>query len=435
MSAAQLLDASAPGAPDADRRWAYRPWQAVAPAVAIAAWGGNHFTPLLLMYRHIYGYSPVQVDAFVAFYVVGLVPGFLLAGPLSDRHGRRPLLMFGVLLSAAASVVLAFGSASIVWMCAGRLLAGVSVAIAIGAGASWIEELSRAPHESPPAASLGAKRSSLAITLGFGVGAGVSGALAQWGPSPTLLPYLVQITLALLAAVMLLRASETRSPDANVRSLLGDLRIPRPARGRFFRVVLPCAPWVFTAPALSYVVLPALLHGAVGVDEIAFATLLAVITLGAGVAVQPLIPRLFVRTGQRQLILGMALTCAGITFCAAESVWLSELLAVPIAILLGAAYGICLVSGLGEVQKMAGPDDLAGLTGVYCSLTYTGFLLPLLLAALASTVSYAVLLGVLAVVCLACCLTVARGLSVTSAGRAEVPASLDGHLAIDCLRS
>jgi hypothetical protein len=415
MNARQRLDIRA----SADHWWEPRPWQMVAPAVAIMAWGGNHFTPLLLMYRQIYGYSQVQADTFVAFYVVGLVPGFLLAGPFSDRYGRRGVLAFGVLLSAVASIVLAFGGASIVWMCAGRLLAGVSVAVAMGAGTSWIEELSRAPHDSPGAASLGAKRSSLAITLGFGVGAGISGALAQWGPSPTLLPYLIQIALAVPAGVMLLRAAETRLPDENIRSLLGDLRIPRGARSRFLRVVLPSAPWVFTAPALAYVVLPALLRGAVGADEIAFATLLAVITLGAGVGVQPLVPRLAVWARKRQLTLGLALACAGIVLCALESVWLSPLLAVPIALLLGAAYGICLVSGLLEVQKMAGPDDLAGLTGIYCSLTYTGFLLPVLLAALASTFSYAVLLGALAVVCLVCCLIVSRGLWATDLGLAE----------------
>jgi hypothetical protein len=94
-------------------------------------------------------------------------------------------------------------------------------------------------------------------------------------------------------------------------------------------------------------------------------------------------------------------------------------LAVPIALLLGAAYGICLVSGLLEVQKMAGPDDLAGLTGIYCSLTYVGFLLPVMLAALAGTFSYAVLLGALAVVCLTCCLIVSRGLYANDIGGTE----------------
>src|SRR5687768_7367423 len=43
-------------------------WRRAAPAVAMVAWGGNHFSPLLLMYRQIDGYSAVQVNLFFAFY-------------------------------------------------------------------------------------------------------------------------------------------------------------------------------------------------------------------------------------------------------------------------------------------------------------------------------------------------------------------------------
>ncbi|MDQ1562697.1 MAG: hypothetical protein QOE85_2038, partial [Actinomycetota bacterium] len=53
-------------------------WKLVAPAIAIAAWGGNHFTPLLLLYRQVEGYSAVEVDLFLAFYIVGVIPGLLL---------------------------------------------------------------------------------------------------------------------------------------------------------------------------------------------------------------------------------------------------------------------------------------------------------------------------------------------------------------------
>jgi hypothetical protein len=48
---------------------------------------------------------------------------------------------------------------------------------------------------------------------------------------------------------------------------------------------------------------------------------------------------------------------------------LSPALVVVIAVVMGLGYGISIVSGLIEVQQMAGPDDLAGLTGIYCSLT------------------------------------------------------------------
>ena len=57
----------------------------------MAAWGGNHFSPLLLMYRQVDGYTAVQVNLFFAFYILGLIPGFLVAGPFSDEQGRKRL--------------------------------------------------------------------------------------------------------------------------------------------------------------------------------------------------------------------------------------------------------------------------------------------------------------------------------------------------------
>jgi hypothetical protein len=84
----------------------------------------------------------------------------------------------------------------------------------------------------------------------------------------------------------------------------------------------------------------------------------------------------------------------------------SPLLALPVAMLLGSAYGIAVVSGLLEIQRIAEPDELAGLTGVYYSLAYIGFLLPAVLAALGHYFSYPIMLtalGLLALVSTALC--------------------------------
>ena len=75
-----------------------RAWLRVAPAILLLAWGGNHFSPLLLLYRQQEGYTQVQVDLLFARYIVGIIPGFLIAGPLSDRFGRKPLLVVGAVL-------------------------------------------------------------------------------------------------------------------------------------------------------------------------------------------------------------------------------------------------------------------------------------------------------------------------------------------------
>ena len=387
-----------------------KPWLLVAASTAMLAWGGNHFTPLLLMYRQVDGYSSVEVDLFLAFYILGLVPGFLVGGPLADRGGRKRVMVAGIAMSALGSAVLAAGAASPIWLCAGRLVVGVSVAVAMVAGTSWIEELSQEPYDAGAGAP-GARRASLALTAGFGIGAGVSGALAQWAPDPTVLPYVVQVGLLLAAAVPLAWAPETRrgtapeSLGATLRALARDLRVPRHARARFLRVVVPSAPWAFGALAIAYVVSPALVGAKVGTDRVAFATLLTVVALGTGALVQPLVGRIATITGNRQLILGLGLTFLGVALCAVEAAVVSPALAVAVAVVMGLGYGISIVSGLTEVQRMAGPDDLAGLTGIYCSLTYVGFLLPVILAALAGSASYVTLLIIVAALCLLCAIT------------------------------
>jgi hypothetical protein len=180
-------------------------------------------------------------------------------------------------------------------------------------------------------------------------------------------------------------------------------------------VVLPAAPWIFATSGIGYAVIPLLEAPVVGQWALAYATGLTVLTLGIGALVQPFVPRLDALTRGRAGLAGLAAIFLGLLAAAANAVVLSPWLGAIAAALLGAAYGTCLVSGLGEVQSIASPEDLAGLTGVYYSISYLGFLLPIVLAGLAGFAPYAVLLLGLAVVCLASLVAVARGLRTTAA--------------------
>lgn len=376
-------------------------WRTVAAAMFACGWGGNQFTPLLLLYRRVGGYSVISVDAFLGAYVVGLVPGLLLAGPMSDRHGRRRVMLAGTAASAVASAVLAFGAHGPLPLYAGRLLTGVAVGIAMSVGSSWVKELSASSGD----ATAGARRASLWLTAGFGLGAGVAGALAQWGPWPMVLPYLVHIALTLPALARLPRVAETREPSGGpVRGLLRDLRVPEHGRRRFRLLVLPLAPWVFGAAGLAYAVMPQLVDDRVGRWGLIYATALTVLYLGTGAAVQPLAKRLDrAAGGPPPAVVGMSVMLVGAALCAGDAELLSPWLALAAAVILGGGYGVCVVTGLLEVQRIASADDLAGLTGVYYMLAYAGFLLPTVLAVLSVWIPYPVLLTAIAVAS-ACCL-------------------------------
>ena len=124
---------------------------------------------------------------------------------------------------------------------------------------------------------------------------------------------------------------------------------------------------------------------------------------------QPFAARIGERTGGRQLAVGLAIAVLGILAAALVAAVQLPLLGGPAAALLGAGYGICLVSGLTEVQRMAPPEDLAGLTAVYYSCTYLGFTFPVLLATLSPLAPEPVLLLLLAALCAGCLALVLRG--------------------------
>ncbi len=374
-------------APETQAR-AGRIWLRVGFALFAVAWGGNEFTPLLVMYRRIDQLSALTVNVLLAAYVLGIVPALLLGGPLSDRFGRRPLFVPAPLIAVAGSAMLVFGASSPQLLFAGRVLSGAALGLVMAVGTSWLKELSEPPFEPGAADGRGASRAALALTSGFALGAGVAAALAQFGPLPAASPYLVHIALTLVAFVVLLGAPETRARRPGAGPLSSDLRIPTAMHRRFLFVVVPMAPWVFGTAASAYAILPGLMMSQVPGLEVAISGLLCVVALACGVAVQKVAARIDSPTSARGIGAALAVTAPAMVL-AAVAVGLKSLpWAFIAAAALGAAYGMLLVGGLREIQRIAGPDDLAGLTAVYYSLTYAGFFIPAILAALGAWLTY-----------------------------------------------
>jgi MFS family permease len=373
-----------------------RRWLGAGLAACMIGWGTNQFTPLLLLYRARSGLSAAVVEAMFAMYAIGLVPGLLAGGALSDRIGRRPVVLFALVTSMIGGVVLIAGAGGTGWLFAGRLIVGLGSGGAFSAGSAWIKELSAPPYDDE-ATGAGATRASGAMTLGFALGPLVAGTLAQWAPSPTVLPYLPQLAGSAVALVLTARTPETVPPRAVAETrgpLRSQLRIRGLGQSRFVRVVLPVAPWVFTAVSVGFVYVPGLVAGHAFGIPIAFAAALAVAAAGGGVAVQPLARRLAGYDGSGRswlLVTGLALVTAGLVAEAGVTTAdalgpLQPVLALLASAELGCGYGITLVFGLTEVAQLAPPEDLAGLTGAFQVACYSGFAIPDVLSLLQAAV-------------------------------------------------
>ena len=158
---------------------------------------------------------------------------------------------------------------------------------------------------------------------------------------------------------------------------------------------------MFAAPSIAFAVLPGLVTHETGSYEVAFAAVVAGLTLGLGILIQPVARRLDRAGDVRGLMTGLVAVSAGTLLGAVAAHAQSWPLVLPAAALLGCGYGLCLVSGLLETQRLASSGDLASLTAIYYALTYVGFAMPIVLAELERVAAAPLLLlatGVLAAI-------------------------------------
>jgi MFS family permease len=262
----------------------------------------------------------------------------------------------------------------------GRLLSGVGIGLAMAVGTTWVVELTVAAGL--PAAQ-GARRASLSLTAGLGVGPAVAGLLAQFGPLPASLPYWVHVAVTLPLLALVVVGTETAGDTVDPgRTRSRTPLLPRAVFDpRFRRRILPTAPWIFGAAGIAYATVPEAVDGRVGHLALLYATILTVTAMAAGFLIQPLAQRLEHPELPRSQSVAMAVTCAGMAFAATtvalQLAWVGGLIC---AVTLGSALGLTMSSGLQEIQRLADPVELARTTGIFYALAYIGFLAPMLIA-------------------------------------------------------
>lgn len=170
--------------------------------------------PLLPFYATELGATPLEVGLIIASYSGMQFVFSPIWGSLSDRYGRRPLLLVGLFGSAASYVV--FGLArSLEVLLLSRVIAGVMGAN-IPVAQAYIADSTTAERRARGMGLIGA-----AFGLGFIFGPAIGGGLSAWGYS---LPGFVAAGLSLAAATAAwFRLPESLAPENRVRDGLGAL--------------------------------------------------------------------------------------------------------------------------------------------------------------------------------------------------------------------
>ncbi|ENO95957.1 Bcr/CflA subfamily drug resistance transporter [Thauera phenylacetica B4P] len=166
------------------------------------------------------------VQLTLSVYLLGFGAGQLLVGPLSDRFGRRPVMLWGMLVFLLSTLACVFAE-SLAVLVGARLLQAFGACAGPVLGRAVVRDL-YGPAESARMLSHVSTATALAPLLAPLLGGWLT---AAWGWRATFVALAVYAVLLMLAVAMLLRETN-RHPDAdamrpgrmlaNYRTLLAD---------------------------------------------------------------------------------------------------------------------------------------------------------------------------------------------------------------------
>ncbi len=310
-------------------------WKALI-GLFVLTMGTSTLTPLLPLYKEHFGISTATATLLFVTYTITVVPTMLIAGNLSDRLGRKRLLLPAMAIMTLASLVFAFAE-SVPLLFAGRVLQGLAIGGFLGVGAAFVVD-----HAKVQSKALAAALAGVFFRLGFGLGPGLAGIAAQYGPNPRHFPFQIHIVLMLIGMVAVATAAETL------------MRNPHPGRFRI-RIGVPQGQALgfltFVAPAIfmmSFIegtflsVVPIFVFDTLAVHNLAVVGLIGFLTLALG-GIAPFIVRGL--DPRRSLMIGVS-TSSLLSFLIVassqlETVWL----VLAAATIIGLTNGFLLYGG------------------------------------------------------------------------------------------
>jgi MFS family permease len=267
--------------------------------------------PILPSYAQRFGAGGLGYGAIIGVFSLMQFVATALLGKLSDRIGRRPVLLTTMIVNAVGYTLFAFaGSYWILFL--SRVVSGFAGGN-ISAAQAYIADITTPAERSRGMGMVGA-----AFGIGFSLGPAIGGFSAHYlGPAA---PGLVAVGLSLanfVSAYLIL--PESLAPEHRVKRPLFDLghigeAVARP-RLRPLMAVWALVPFAFAGYT---VVLPLHAGAALGWRERELAILFTIIGVTAAAVQGYFFGRIVRRTGERALVIagtfGMALSIAVIPF-------------------------------------------------------------------------------------------------------------------------
>ncbi len=319
----------------------------------------NISMPLFRPYAEVAGFNNGQTALVLATYILGMLPCYIFLGGISDRLGRKPILLFSLFLALISNFVITVFP-TIFALVFSRFFQGVALALSMGTGTAYISEIL---HSDSKASVRAANAASMATSIGFSGGAFMTSIALLIHFSYLPITYFISIGITILGILLVFFLPSLPPIGGSL------VRFPYFPKGSFPVNLSIAICWATTGVVIA--IIPTQLAK---FQLTAYAGFCLVLINWTGGFLQPFIRKKF--HPEDSLKLGFAIIPFGFGLVILGSyLGLLSVVLLGTALIGSAAYGFSYQGGLTIIADLGGSQKARAVSG-YMFFGYVGFGIP-----------------------------------------------------------
>ena len=338
----------------------------------------NLSMPLFRPYAELAGFNNGQTALVLSAYIIGMLPCYVFLGGISDRIGRKPILIFSLFLALCSNLTITIFP-TVYALIFARFFQGVALALSMGTGTAYIAELLGSDSKASVRA---ANATSMATAIGFSGGAFMTSIALLIHFSYLPFTYFIAVGITILGLVMTFFLPKLPPIGGSL------VRLPYFPKGSFSINLSIAICWATTGVVIAIIPTQLATFGLT-----AYAGFCLVLINWTGGFLQPIIRKRFVP--KTSLKIGFAIVPIGFGIVILGSYFgLLSVVLIGTACIGLAAYGFSYQGGLALIADLGGVQKARAVSG-YMFFGYVGFGIPaVLLGFLADSIGIIYSLGV-----------------------------------------
>jgi MFS family permease len=331
-------------------------------------------SPLYRIYQARFGFSATTLTLLFAVYIAVLLLTLLFLGSVSDYAGRRPVMLVGLIVGAAACGLF-LSAHGLGLLFAARVLQGVAAGLLAGTASAALHDL-RPDGRATPVVS------SAAPTGGQALGAIGASALAQYAFAPTHLVWWLILAAFVIGIVTVVLMPEPGTVGPGMASSLRlKVSVPRTARGAF-AAALPALVGTWALAGVYLSLGPSLAAELLHSKNLIWGGILIFLLTGLGALASAVLakrnPSTVMLGGCLALIAGALVTLASIQTGTPAALFVGTMVA-------GLGLGPAFTGAYRSTIALAAPDDRVGLIAAIYIVSYLATGIPTVIGGIATS--------------------------------------------------